>query len=39
MIEKKRQIRNSTAELLIFAMQNETDAIEVLFENETLWPM
>lgn len=31
------QIRNSTAEFLIFAEQNETDTIEVRFEDETLW--
>lgn len=32
-----KQIRNSTAEFLIFVAQNETDSIEVRFENETLW--
>jgi hypothetical protein len=31
------QIRNSTAEFLIFATQNESDTIEVRFEKETLW--
>lgn len=32
-----QHIRNSTAEFLIFAAQNETDTIEVRFEEETLW--
>ena len=31
------QIRNSTAEFLIFATQNESDTIEVRFEENTLW--
>ena len=30
------QIRNSTAEFLIFATQNESDTIEVRFEENTL---
>ena len=30
-------IRNSTAEFLIFATQNESDSIEVRFEEDTLW--
>ena len=30
-------IRNSTAEFLIFATQNESDSIEVRFEQDTLW--
>ena len=33
----KLQIRNSTAEFLIFATQNESDTIEVRFEENTLW--
>jgi len=32
---KKRQIRNSTAEFLIFANQAKGDGIEVRFERET----
>ncbi len=31
------QIRNSTAEFLIFATQNESDTIEVRYEIGTLW--
>ena len=34
---KKLQIRNSTAEFLTFASQNEGNSIEVRFEDETLW--
>jgi len=34
---KKRQIRNSTAEFLIFANQAKGDGIEVRFERETIW--
>ena len=34
---KKLQIRNSTAEFLTFASQNEGNSIEVRFENNTLW--
>jgi len=37
MMDKNKWIRNSTTEFLIFAAQNETDSIEVRFENETLW--
>ena len=33
----KLRIRNSTAEFLIFATQNESDTIEVRFEENTLW--
>lgn len=36
-MDKNKRIRNSTTEFLIFAAQNETDSIEVRFENETLW--
>ena len=36
-MNEKLQIRNSTAEFLIFATQNESDTIEVRFEKETLW--
>ena len=34
---KKLQIRNSTADFLTFASQNEANSIEVRFEDETLW--
>ena len=34
---KKLQIRNSTAEFLTFASQNEGNSIEVRFEDNTLW--
>jgi hypothetical protein len=34
---KKLQIRNSTAEFLIFTKQNQTSSIEVRYMNETIW--
>ncbi len=34
---KKLQIRNSTAEFLIFSNQKGKDGIEVRFENDTIW--
>ena len=37
MPEKKLQIRNSTAEFLIFTAQSGKDSIEVRFEKETIW--
>ncbi|HNW70800.1 MAG TPA: virulence RhuM family protein [Bacteroidales bacterium] len=37
MTEKKLQIRNSTAEFLIFTSQAGKNGIEVLFQNETIW--
>lgn len=36
-MSKKLQIRNSTAEFLIFTSQSREDSIEVRFENETIW--
>ncbi|HLV50623.1 MAG TPA: virulence RhuM family protein [Flavobacterium sp.] len=36
-MSKKLQIRNSTAEFLIFTSQSGKDGIEVRFENETIW--
>ena len=36
-MNKKLQIRNSTAEFLTFVSQNESDSIEVRFEGDTLW--
>ncbi len=35
--DRKLQIRNSTAEFLIFTSQSEGNAIEVRYENETIW--
>jgi len=37
MAEKKLQIRNSTAEFLIFTSQAGDNGIEVRFQNETIW--
>ncbi|MFT4062704.1 MAG: virulence RhuM family protein [Edaphocola sp.] len=37
MSKDKLQIRNSTAEFLIFTSQASKDGIEVRFENETIW--
>lgn len=34
---KKLQIRNSTAEFLIFTNQSKTSTIEVRYEDETIW--
>ena len=34
---KKLQIRNSTAEFLIFQIDNKEEGIEVLYQDETLW--
>lgn len=34
---KKLQIRNSTAEFLIFQIENKEDGVEVLYQDETLW--
>ncbi|OIP55354.1 MAG: cell filamentation protein Fic [Helicobacteraceae bacterium CG2_30_36_10] len=33
----KKQIRNSTAEFLIFTSQSKEESIEVRFQNETIW--
>ncbi|MDI9312312.1 MAG: virulence RhuM family protein [Limnohabitans sp.] len=35
--DKKIQIRNSTAEFLIFTNQSKTSTIEVRYEDETIW--
>lgn len=37
MAKKKLQIRNSTAEFLIFQLENQAEGIEVLYQDETLW--
>jgi len=34
---KKREIRNSTAEFLIFQAENKEQGIEVMYANETIW--
>jgi hypothetical protein len=34
---KKHQIRNSTAEFLIFTGQNKEDSIEILVAEENVW--
>ena len=36
-MSKKLQIRNSTAEFLIFQIENQEDGIEVKYRDETLW--
>ena len=36
-MQKKQQIRNSTAEFLIFAMQGDAEGIEVRLEDDTVW--
>ncbi len=37
MKNKKLQIRNSTAEFLVFTKQSKTSTIEVRYEDETIW--
>lgn len=37
MAEKKLQIRNSTAEFLIFTNQGSEDGVEVRYQHETIW--
>lgn len=36
-MKNKLQIRNSTAEFLIFQIDSKVDGIEVLYQDETLW--
>jgi len=36
-MKDKLQIRNSTAEFLIFQINSKTEGIEVLYQDETLW--
>ena len=36
-MQKKQQIRNSTADFLIFAMQGDAEGIEVRLEDDTVW--
>lgn len=35
--KKRLEIRNSTAEFLIFQLQNKEEGVEVIYKNETLW--
>ena len=35
--DKKLQIRNSTAEFLVFTNQSKTSTIEVRYEDESIW--
>ena len=35
--DKKLQIRNSTADFLVFTKQSETDGIEVRVHGESVW--
>jgi len=35
--QRRRAIRNSTAEFLIFTAQSGVDSIEVRYEDETIW--
>lgn len=35
--KKRLQIRNSTAEFLIFQIENKDEGIEVLYKDETIW--
>ncbi|MFI3286132.1 MAG: virulence RhuM family protein [Rikenellaceae bacterium] len=37
MAKKEIQIRNSTAEFLIFQIENREDGVEVLYQDETIW--
>ncbi len=37
MSDKKKQIRNSTAEFLIFTAQAGEESLEVRYEEETIW--
>ena len=36
-MSKKKLIRNSTAEFLIFTAQDDKNSIEARYENETIW--
>ena len=36
-MEKKREIRNSTAEFLTFVAEGKENGIQVLYKNETIW--
>ena len=34
---KRKEIRNSTAEFLIFQLENKEQGIEVMYADETIW--
>lgn len=34
---KNIEIRNSTAEFLIFMLEGKDDGIQVIYKNETIW--
>ena len=34
---KRREIRNSTAEFLIFQIEGKEQGIEVMYANDTIW--
>ena len=34
---KRREIRNSTAEFLIFKIENKEQGLEVMYAEETIW--
>ena len=36
-MKDKLQIRNSTADFLIFQMENKSDGVEVMYKDDTLW--
>ena len=36
-MEKNLTIRNSTAEFLIFQLENREDGVQLLYSDETLW--
>ena len=36
-MEKKMEIRNSTAEFLIFQLENRDDGVQVMYADETIW--
>lgn len=36
-MSKKLEIRNSTAEFLIFQMEGKEDGVQVVYRDETIW--
>lgn len=36
-MEQKLQIRNSTAEFLVFQIQDKAQGVQVLYQDETIW--
>ena len=35
---KNIEIRNSTAEFLIFQIEGKENGVQVMYQNETIWP-